>query len=53
MYICKALLYYRYSAFTLSILEYIDISNLSKEETRKLILSREQFYIDFLFLVDA
>ena len=45
-YINNAILSHGYSAFSLSILEYIDISNLSKKETRKLILSREQFYFD-------
>lgn len=48
MYIYKALLHYKYSAFSLSILEYIDISNLFKEDARKLILSKEQHYIDSL-----
>jgi len=47
-YISRALLHHTHSAFSLSILEYIDISNLSKEEARKLILEREQFYIDSL-----
>jgi hypothetical protein len=40
-YICKVLIYNTHSAFFLSILKYIDISNLSKEEVRKFILSRE------------
>jgi group I intron endonuclease len=48
MYICKALALYSYSGFSLTILKYVDISNKSKEEARKLILEREQFYIDFL-----
>lgn len=47
-YINNALLHYGYSAFSLTILEYIDISNLSIAEARKLILEREQFYIDSL-----
>lgn len=47
-YISRALIHHGYSAFSLSILEYIDISNLSLEEARKLILSREQYYIDIL-----
>jgi len=47
-YICRALLLHTHSAFSLSILEYIDISNLSKEDARKLILSFEQKYIDSL-----
>jgi hypothetical protein len=45
-YISKALIFHSYSEFFLTILEYIDISNLSKEEARKLILLREQHYID-------
>jgi group I intron endonuclease len=48
MYIYRALLHHGYSKFSLSILEYIDISGLSKSEARKLILEREQFYIDNL-----
>jgi len=47
-YINNALFLYGYSAFSLTILEYIDISNLSKDEARKLILEREQHYIDTL-----
>jgi len=46
MYINRALLFYDYSSFSLTIYEIIDISNLSKEEARKLILELEQFYID-------
>src|SRR5690606_13201914 len=46
MYICNALLHHGYSAFSLSIVENIDISNLSKEEARQLILSREQHYLN-------
>jgi len=42
-YICNALNHHKYSAFSLSILEYIDITNLSLEEARKLILEREQY----------
>ncbi|BDC33828.1 hypothetical protein EMPS_mp15 (mitochondrion) [Entomortierella parvispora] len=47
-YISRALLVYTHSAFSLSIIEYIDITGLTKENARKLILSREQFYIDSL-----
>ena len=47
-YISRALIHHEYSAFSLSILEYIDILNLSLEKARKLILSREQYYIDTL-----
>jgi group I intron endonuclease len=47
-YINNALLLHGYSKFSLSILEYIDVTHLSKEEARKLILEREQFYIDEL-----
>lgn len=42
-YICNALKVYNYSAFSLSLLEIINITNLSKEDARKLILSREQY----------
>jgi len=48
MYICNALKHYGYSAFSLSIIEYINIQNLSKNETKKLILEREQYYINLL-----
>lgn len=48
MYICNALLNHGHNAFSLSILEYIDTSNLSSEEARKLILSREQHFLDTL-----
>jgi hypothetical protein len=51
-YIYNALLHYGYDAFSLSILEFIDISNLSKEEVRNLILSREQYYLDIIFKED-
>lgn len=50
MYINRSLLLHGHLAFSLSILEYIDISNLSKEQAKELILSREQFYIDTLSL---
>ncbi len=46
MYIYRAILKHDYSSFTLSILEYIDISNLSLDESKKLILEREQYYLD-------
>jgi len=48
MYIYNALRNHGYSAFSLTILEYIDVTNLSKEESRKLILEKEQFYLDSL-----
>lgn len=51
-YISRALIHHTHSAFSLSILEYIDISNLSKEEARKLILTREQIYLDLIFSED-
>jgi len=47
-YISKALILHTHSKFSLTILEYIDISNLSLEEARKKILTREQHYIDSL-----
>ncbi len=52
MYIYNALLLHGYSAFTLTILEYIDIANLSKEDAKILILEREQFYLDVIFSED-
>lgn len=45
-YIYNALLDHGYSAFTLTILEYIDTSNLSKDKAKILILEREQYYLD-------
>jgi group I intron endonuclease len=45
-YISRAIILHNHSAFSLAILEHIDISNLSKENARKLILEREQYYID-------
>lgn len=48
-YIYNAILEHDYSLFSLSILEFIDITNLSQEEARKLILSREQYYLDESF----
>lgn len=52
MYIYNALLHHGYSAFTLSIIEFIDISSLSDLEARDLILSREQVYLDQIFSMD-
>lgn len=37
-YIYNALINYGYSTFSLSILEYLDITNLSKNEARKLLI---------------
>jgi group I intron endonuclease len=45
-YINNAILSHGYYNFCLKILEYIEIENLTKEESRKLILEREQHYID-------
>jgi group I intron endonuclease len=47
-YISRALIYHNHSVFSLSIVEYIDISTLDKKEARVLILEREQYYIDSL-----
>lgn len=52
MYIYKALLLHGYSSFSLTIIEYIDISSLSKDEARELILEREQYYFDLGFSGD-
>jgi hypothetical protein len=51
-YICNALICHTHSAFSLSVLEYIDISGLSKKDSRKLILEREQSYINKIFSED-
>jgi group I intron endonuclease len=51
-YICRAILRHGHSAFSLSIIEYIDISNLGQEDARNLILSREQIYLDLIFSVN-
>jgi group I intron endonuclease len=48
MYICRALLDHGYSAFSLAIIEYIDVTGLSKDSSKELILEREQFYINNL-----
>ena len=44
--IYNALISYGFSAFSLTILEYTDIVNLPKDEIKKLIIGREQYYID-------
>jgi group I intron endonuclease len=51
-YISRAIIFHTHSAFSLSILEYVDVSNLDKEDARKLILSREQHFLDLLFSED-
>jgi group I intron endonuclease len=51
-YICRAILRHGHSAFSLSIIEYIDILNLGQEDARNLILSREQVYLNLIFSVD-
>lgn len=48
MLIHRAFLSHGYSSFFLSILEYIDISNLSKKDAKNLILAREQHYLNTL-----
>lgn len=47
VYIYNTLLHHDYTAFSLTILEYIDISNLSKREAQKLNLERKQNYLNF------
>jgi group I intron endonuclease len=47
-YIYNALLLHGYSSFSLTILEYVNITNLDNIETKKLLLEREQYYIDML-----
>ena len=48
MYICRALLAHGYSSFSVSILNYVDITNLSTYEAKTKILQYEQFFIDTL-----
>ena len=50
-YIARALISHGHTAFSLTILEYIDITNLSKDETKTLIYSKEQYYFDLLLPV--
>lgn len=50
--ICRALLQHTHSAFCLFIIERIDITGLSLEETRNLILNKEQFYLDAIFSIN-
>ena len=52
IYIYSAIRNHGYPAFYLSILEYINISNMFKEEARLLILSPEQWYLDYIFEVN-
>lgn len=47
-YINSAILLHDYSAFSLSILEYINIANLDNIDIKNLILKREQYFIDIL-----
>lgn len=51
-YISRALILHTHSAFCLSILNYIDVSNLDKEKARLLILETEQYYLDIIFSFD-
>lgn len=44
----NALLHHGHSAFSLTILEYIDVRDLTKSEAKDIIIRREQFYIDLL-----
>lgn len=45
-YISRAIITHTHSAFSLTILEYVDILDKDKKEARVLILSKEQHYID-------
>jgi len=47
-YISRALLHHTHSAFSLIIIEFIEIKDLSLEGARQLILEREQYYINLL-----
>jgi hypothetical protein len=48
MHICNALALYNYSEFSLTIIKYIDVTDISLKEARKLIILFEQYYIDLL-----
>jgi group I intron endonuclease len=48
MYICNALILHGYSSYSLTILEYIDITDLSKIDAKQKILEREQYFLDLL-----
>jgi len=48
MYIYNALRNYGYLAFSFSIFEYLDLSNLSKDGAKILILGQEQYFLDLL-----
>jgi len=50
-YINSALKLYGYLMFSLMILEYIDIKNMTKPEAKKIVLEREQYYLDFYLLI--
>lgn len=52
-YLSRALILDTYSAFSLFILEFINIADLSKEDSRKLIFEREQYYLDLIFSKDG
>jgi hypothetical protein len=48
MYINRALASHGYSSFSLTILKYIDLINLDKDEIKTIILLNEQHYLDTL-----
>ena len=47
-YISSALRLHRYSKFSLVNLEYINIRNMGKPEAKKIVLEREEYYLDLL-----
>lgn len=44
----NALVHHGHSAFSLTILEYIDVTNLPEDQIKNFIIKREQYYIDFI-----
>ena len=44
----NALISHGHSAFSLTILEYVDVANLPKNKIKNLLIEREQYYIDFI-----
>lgn len=46
--IYNAIIHHGHSAFSLTIIEYLDLTNLPKNEIKNFIIGREQYYINFI-----
>jgi group I intron endonuclease len=44
----NALVHHGHSAFSLTILEYINVTNLAEDQIKNCLIQREQYYIDFI-----